>query len=78
MTTYLHEYQNVKIPITTDNQQEINFLAQTSHSSTGITLLGDMEDMTRKHAPGNWTEVRVYSSFMRVSQTSGKCRPDIN
>ena len=32
----------------------------------GITLLGDMEDMTKKHAPGNWTEVKVYSTFMRV------------
>lgn len=37
----------------------------------GITLLGDMEDMTRKHAPGNWTEVKMYASFMRVrSQNS--------
>ena len=34
----------------------------------GITLLGDMEDMTRKHAPGNWTEVKVYATFMRVSE----------
>ena len=32
----------------------------------GITLLGDMQEMTRKHAPGNWTEVKMYASFMRV------------
>ena len=32
----------------------------------GITLLGDMEEMTRRHAPGNWTEVKMYASFLRV------------
>jgi hypothetical protein len=32
----------------------------------GITMLGDMTNMTRKHWPGNWTEVKLYSSFMRV------------
>ena len=37
------------------------------HQIAGITLLGDMQEMTRKHAPGNWTEVKMYASFMRVS-----------
>ena len=34
----------------------------------GITLLGDMEEMTRKHSPGNWTEVKMYATFMRVGK----------
>jgi hypothetical protein len=32
----------------------------------GITMLGDMNNMTRKHCRGNWTEGKLSSSFMKV------------
>ena len=49
----------------------LNYMMMAREPKTqiaGITLLGDMEGMTRKHGPGNWTEFKAYASFMRVGE----------
>ena len=32
---------------------------------SGITLIGDMKGMTRKHVPSNWTDFTAWSNFMK-------------
>ena len=32
----------------------------------GITMLGDISGITRRHVPSNWNEAKLYAAFMRV------------
>ncbi len=34
----------------------------------GITMVGDMSGMTRKHVPSTWQHVQAWAAFMKVAQ----------